>query len=173
MYLAVSPSDSYYASTRDGITVFLLILIPLSVAYYVAALVLDLVMQFKTRREANARVRKPDSKSGRPAVSSRSAVRRGTKMGVDILRDDVPADAESDNGGSLNPLFFKVDGTTAGGSADDIVLALREQAEPPSQTAWLMYRAQYASTMKLLKTKTEQFAGLRQRTARLSHDLSR
>ncbi|RYE84166.1 MAG: hypothetical protein EOO65_02730 [Methanosarcinales archaeon] len=153
MYLAVSPSDSYYASTRDGITVFLLILIPLSVAYYVAALLVDLSLQFTSRREKEAKARMK-------ARGSRTD--RQTKQGVDILRDEVSVEKTSDTG--VNPMFLTDKGIVDRG---DVVQALKQQVRPPEQVVWLVYRSQYINTMKALKEKSAEFAELRKMSQRL------
>ncbi|RYE83574.1 MAG: hypothetical protein EOO65_03700 [Methanosarcinales archaeon] len=156
MYIAVSPSDSYYASTRDGITVFLLIIIPLSVAYYVAALLVDLSLQFTSRREKEAKARiKSRGRSKNVAEHSRS------KEGADILRDDAPVENSSDTG--LNPMFLNTDVTFG----NEIVGALTEQVFPPDQMLWLVYRSQYVNTMKALKENARKYAELRQRLQRM------
>ena len=168
LYDAVRPTDVYYASSRTGITAFLMVLIVAGGVYFAAVFAADITGQYNDRRAAAATAARAKSK-GNFELTPRTN-RRST--GFDAFRHDRPSATVTQT--ATNPMFLKEDGKADVQSA--LASTIADTLEPPSAALWNVVRDNYTALAAQVAALTEQLnteraAGARLREAMADSDL--
>jgi hypothetical protein len=175
-------TNSYYASGRDTITVVIIVVVTLTVAYFVGVLITGVCAQWKARTEESVEKARRFSVVRSPGATPTKRPRRSVADLRAALESVTLAAAEQGSGGAgggpdggsssfVNPIFLQAAAAAAAeAGVDPVALHLRDtiatQITPPDAGLWGRFRDQYGSLLEQVASLNKQLLAAKREAAR-------
>jgi len=172
MYQAGTVTSTVYRSGRDGITAVIIVVVALTITYFVTVVVTEITILCNEASRRRALAMQRTAKAGAAAASGGKKVAGGTGAGASggaaAAGDKADGDFNAGNvENQMNPMFLGTGGVGAPGSASSANEAIMAQREPPSVDLWRVFQSSYTDLHTQVEALTTQLQAAKLEAQRL------